>query len=400
MNFKYYFLLLMGFSVTSHGQIPVLIHKKEIGLYQTNKSTQFIKDVEVLSPKSADFIDNKLVINALEKGSTIIYDVNSWNKLPSIVHQFNQPAFVSIDGFKSQLSSQAFLGKPVEMTNNHQKLWIPYYRLSWDTASRHPSAIAQIDRASMQVEKLLPAGSIPKMVKVSHDNKILASTNWGENTVGLYRFKQDSIESYKEVIIERKLNLQSVGGDRDKNCGFCLRGTVFTPDDKYLLVGRMGGGGIAVVDVDNNQYLGTIYNVPPTPRHLVLSKDGKTLYISTVASGEVARINLDKIYQDIENFKAKKKSTITLSDWSSIKTGSGVRTIALSKDEKYIYAAMNSTSELGVIDLQTMKMKEKYKVASFPVGLAVSDDDKYIAVTSQGKEGRGGGNHVDIFERN
>jgi hypothetical protein len=42
---------------------------------------------------------------------------------------------------------------------------------------------------------------------------------------------------------------------------------------------------------------------------------------------------------------------------------------------------------------------EKYKIASFPVGLAVSDNYQYIAVTSQGKNGVGG-NHVDIFERN
>ena len=48
-------------------------------------------------------------------------------------------------------------------------------------------------------------------------------------------------------------------------------------------------------DVINKKYIASTFNVPLTPRHLVLSKDGQTLYISTVASGEVAKIDMSKI---------------------------------------------------------------------------------------------------------
>lgn len=392
---KKFLLLLLFFSPLAQSQI--LTHSKELGLYQTNKKTHFIQDSEMLSPKSADFIGHKLIINALEKGRTLVYSTDTWKKQVSISHQFDNPEFVNIKDFPYKISSQSFMGKPVEMTHNKEKMWIPYYRLSWDTNSRQASAIAQVDLHTMKIDKLIPSGSIPKMVKVSHDNKILASTHWGDNTVGLYNLKDDNIISYDFIIIDKKMDTSKIGGDRDINCGWCLRGTVFTEDDKYLLIGKMGGGGIAVVDVVNKKYIGTIRQVPPTPRHLILSNG--TLYISTVASGEVAKISMDIISEEIEHLKNKGKSTLKMSDWKTVKLGSGVRTLALSKDEKYIYAAMNSSSELGVIDNETMKIKEKYKVASFPVGLAVSDDDTYIAVTSQGKEGRGGGNHVDIFER-
>jgi Lactonase, 7-bladed beta-propeller len=390
-------LLLLSLLLSSLAHAQILTHSKEIGLYQTDKKTQFIRDSEMLSPKSADFIGSKLIINALEKGNTLVYNTETWEKETSISHQFDKPEFVTIKDFPYKLNSQSFMGKPVEMIHNKDKMWIPYYRLSWDTNSRQASAIAQVDLNTMQVEKLIPSGSIPKMVKISHDNKILASTHWGDNTVGLYHLKDNNITSYDYIVIDKKLDTSKIGGDRDSNCGWCLRGTVFTDDDKYLLIGKMGGGGIAVVDVVNKKYIGTIRQVPPTPRHLVLSKD--TLYISTVASGEVAKISMGKINEEIEHLKSKEKSTLKMNDWKTVKMGSGVRTLALSKDEKYIYAAMNSSSELGVVDNETMKLKEKYKVTSFPVGLAVSDDDKYIVITSQGKESRGGGNHVDVFER-
>lgn len=387
------------FSTYTYAQ-NIIHHTKEIGLYQTNQKTNFIKDSEMLSPKSADFIDNKLVINALEKGATIIYDINSWKKLPSIYHEFKKPQFEKIPNFPYTVNTQSFTGKPVEITHNKVKMWIPYYRLSWDQYSQAHSAIAQVDIASNTIEKLIPSGSIPKMVTLSHNGNTLVSTHWGDNTLGIYQLnaKYDII-NYNHVVIDQQLNIKNIRGDRDKYCGSCLRGTVFTHDDKYILIGKMGGGGIAVVNAINNKYIGTIKNVPLTPRHLVLSKDGKTLFLSTCFSSEVAKIDMEKINISIEQLTNHQKVTLTLKDWNTSKLKSSVRTIALSHDNKYIYAAMNDTSEIGIIDVDTMKLIEKHKVSSFPVGLSVSDNDKYIAITSQGKSGKGGGNHIDIFER-
>jgi DNA-binding beta-propeller fold protein YncE len=390
-------LLLLFIPLVSNSQ--TLKHIKEIGLYQKNKNTEFIKDNDILSPKSADFINNHLLINALEKGATIIYDTNTWKKETIVNHSFKKPTFETIKNFPYKINNADFFGKPVEMIANNDKIWIPYYRLSWDQNSQNSSAIAQLNSKTFQIEKIIPAGSIPKMIKLSHDNKKLISTHWGDNTIGIYDMVNNNIVDYHHIVVDRKLDTSHISGDRDSNCGFCLRGTIVTNDDKYALVGRMGGGGIAVIDLINNSYLGTIFAVPSTPRHLVLSKDGKTLLISTCASGQIAKINMDLIYQNIDLLKNHRKTTLNIKDWITINAGSSVRTIALSKDEKFIFAALNSSSELAVINSQTFKIIEKYKIASFPVGLSVSDDDKYIAVTSQGKSGSGG-NHVDVFLKN
>lgn len=391
-----FILILLSIQASWSYSETILTHEKELGLYQTNKNTQFLKDNDILSPKSAHWLNNNdLVINALERGATIVYDTQdrkSWKKINVIEHKFKKPDFLTIPNYQDKIYQQDFMGKPVEVTSNTKNMWIPYYRFSWDVNSREGAAIAQINTKNYEIEYLLPAGNIPKMVTLSHNNEYLVSTHWGDNTIGIYNLKDNIPTHYESLSIEKKLNTQNIAGDRDKNCGFCLRGTLFTKDDKYLLIGRMGGGGIAIVDMINKKYIGTVRNVPATPRHLVLSKDGKTLYISTSYSGQVAKIDINYL---LDNWK-----DIKLNDWKILNMGSGVRTIAIANDEKYLFATLNTTSQIAVIDVNDFKILEKYKVASFPVGMAVSPDDKYLAITSQGKAGQGGGNHVDIFVRN
>lgn len=392
-------LLTMLFLTLPSCFASVLNHEIEIGLYQTNKKTKFIKNIDVLSPKSVDFVDNKMFINALEKGSTIIYNTNSWLLENKIDYQFKNPNFLKIKNFPYDIHHDSFTGKPVEFTHYKNTGFIPFYRLSWDTNSKYHSAIAQIDLSTFKIKNIIPAGSIPKMVRVSSNGNYLVNSHWGDNTVGIYSLdKEQNIYDYNYVIVDKKLNINSISGDRDKNCGYCLRGTVITPDNKYVIIGRMGGGGLAIIDLEKKSYIGTLWNVPLTPRHLIISSQNE-LVLSTCASGEIAKISLDSIYKHIHELENKTKVSLQRNDWKSFNAGGSVRTIDISKDGKYIYAALNTSSELAVIDYQSLKLIEKFKIANYPVGLAVSPDDKYIAVTQQGKSGNGG-NHVDVFTRN
>lgn len=396
MKRKLLFVLSTILSASSFSQI--LKHDKEIGLYQTDKNTEFIKNTDILSPKSVDFVGNKLFINALEKPATILYDTSSWKVVKNITYSFDKPNFVSVKNFPYTIENKSFTGKPVEFTHYKDTAFISFYRFNWDINSRFHSAIAQIDLHDYSIKKLIPAGSIPKMIRVSPNGQYLVNAHWGDNTVGIYQLNnsQDVVD-YKYYIVDRKLNTSSISGDRDKNCGFCLRGTVITPDNKYAIIGRMGGGGLAIINLETQQYIGSLFNVPLTPRHLIISKDNQLL-LSTCFSGEIAKISLDKLYLSFKDLENKQKLGLQKSDWTTLKVGSSVRTIDKSKDNKYIYAALNDSSQLAVIDYATMKVVEKYNIAQYPVGLSVSEDDKYIAVTSQGKSGRGG-NHVDIFVR-
>lgn len=86
-----------------------------------------------------------------------------------------------------------------------------------------------------------------------------------------------------------------------------------------------------------------------------------------------------------------------VSGWENLKVGAGARTIELSPSGRYLFAACNNVSQLCVADVKEWKVIATINVDSYPVGLDVSKDGKYVIVTSQGKE-NGGGNAVNIYK--
>ena len=370
-------------------------------------------DKDIRSPKSVNIHpdQSKYYVNSLEGSKTVVYDLQTGEKLKVITHQFNEqhkalwaPESGLFNFTYARTNQNHFIGKPVESTFSHngRYLWVPYYRRNYDINAQDPSAMAVIDTEKDTIIRLFETGPLPKMVAVSADQTRLAVSHWGNNTVGILDISSDNPEDWKylsKVIVENELKLnfsRTEKVDRDKNSGFCLRGTVFTPDGRYLLVGCMGsGGGIAVIDLDNNKYLGRIMGTKPSLRHLII-KNGY-LYASINASGYVQRIPLEKIISGIQSLDGKTSLKVTLSDWISCKVPAGARTIEMTPDGKYIFAACNFSSALAVVDAETMKLIGTISADSFPVGLDVSKDGRYVLTTSQGRDGVGG-NSVNIFE--
>ena len=370
-------------------------------------------DKDIRSPKSVNIHpdQSKYYVNSLEGSKTVVYDLQTGEKLKVITHQFNEqhkalwaPESGLFNFTYARTNQNHFIGKPVESTFSHngRYLWVPYYRRNYDINAQDPSAMAVIDTQKDTIIRLFETGPLPKMVAVSADQTRLAVSHWGNNTVGILDISSDNPEDWKylsKVIVENELKLnfsRTEKVDRDKNSGFCLRGTVFTPDGRYLLVGCMGsGGGIAVIDLDNNKYLGRIMGTKPSLRHLFI-KNGY-LYASINASGYVQRIPLETIISGIQSLDGKTSLKVTLSDWISCKVPAGARTIEMTPDGKYIFAACNFSSELAVVDAEAMKLIGTISADSFPVGLDVSKDGRYVLTTSQGRDGVGG-NSVNIFE--
>ena len=222
----------------------------------------------------------------------------------------------------------------------------------------------------------------------------------GNNTVGIIDISSNDPKQWKHkachiVDYQLKLNYSLTHSvNRDSGSGYALRGTVFTPDNHYLLVGCMGGGGgIAVIDLQKSEYLGRLQGMMANVRHLVL-KNGY-LYLSINTAGYVQKIALKTILEAIPKMQ-NKRGTVT--GWQNCKVGSGARTIELSPSGKYIFAACNNASALYVVDANTMKVLTSIPADSYPVGLDVSKDGKYVFTTAQGHSGKGGGNAVDIFK--
>lgn len=391
-----------------------LILIKRFQQYQsTPVDSNDIYDRQVNSPKSAIFLSNntKFYINSLEGFRTAVYDAANLKPLNPIQHRFelsdsslfnNETTIFDYHYAFRTNNYNVFSGKPVEacLSHNDKYLWVTYYRRSYDTNAVSPSALAIIDTEKDQIVRVMPSGPLPKMIAASADNHYIAVTHWGDNTIGIIDISSDHADDFKYIqqfIVDRKLSFdfdQDEIVDRDNDCGNCLRGTVFTPDSKYLLVGRMGGsGGIAVFDMNQMKYLGSVFGMKSNLRHLIIVND--ELYLSSNLTGYVQKANLNDFIQNkIEN---RNKDTV-FNHWQSCYTGGpGVRTITASSDGKYIFATVNTLSKIVVIRSGDMKVISSIDCDSYPVGMAISADNKMLLVTSQGKEGQGG-HSVMVFK--
>jgi DNA-binding beta-propeller fold protein YncE len=365
---------------------------------------QDIYDVRIQSPKSAMFSPDgkKLYINALEGGQTLVYSFPELQPLRSIDHTFgaadaalfqNETTVFGYPYFHGKAGQyNHFLGKPVEMAMSHngKYLWVPYYRRSFDLNASSPSALAIIDMQTDKVVRVMPTGPLPKYVAISPDSRQAVVTHWGDNTLGVLDISAEHPKDFRysgHWVVERKLPTEGIKGNRDNNCGFCLRGTVYTPDGQTVLVARMGGGGVAGFDAATGRYLGTVTDIVPNPRHMVVSHDGRTLYVSGNQSGLVGRYDLAAVVQAL---KAAGAQRVAGPGGRSLSVGMGVRTIELSPDQRSLYAAINNEAKLVKVDLASWSVVARSDVDPFTVGLAVSPDGKTIVTTSQGREMVGG----------
>ena len=372
-------------------------------------------DQDIFSPKSARYSHDgsKVYVNSLEGYRTVVYDAQSLTKRSVINHQFTAKSESLFQGqeapfqyrFNKRPSSgqvNHFRGKPVESELSHDGkfLWIPYYRRDFDGGATSPSAVAIIDTETDEIVRVMPTGPIPKYVEASPDGQWVAITHWGDNTVALIDTSSGNPEEFtyrpELLVVVRQLSQKGLSGEnRDKACGYCLRGTVFTPDSKTLLVSRMSGGGIAGFDVESGRYLGTVRGMRPTPRHLVIDDKGQSLFLSSNASGYVSKVSLERLVQALQGADGE---LVELSAFEATFVGSGARTISLGSEDRYIFAAVHMGSEVVVIDSLTMKVVSRIRTDSFTVGLTVSPDGTQVWATSQARGEEGGGNSVCVYE--
>lgn len=380
-----------------------------------NAKPKHLKDVydnSINSPKSVVFSPDgkKFYIHSLEGCNTSVYDAHTLKLIKIIYHKFSETdsaLFVNNEhtlfdySFKQKRKNyNVFRGKPVEscLSHNGKYMWVTYYRRGYDVNAQSPSALAIIDLKTDSIIRVIPTGPLPKMIACSPDNRFIAVTHWGDNTVGIIDIHEKNVRDFKykhHCIIDHRANLNfgSEIVDRDQQCGNCLRGTVFTPDGKYLLVGKMGGsGGIAVFTTENFEYLGSVTGMKTNVRHLIISNN--ELILSANGPGFIQKCSLDEFIQ------AKLSSlnkNVQFTNWQNCHVGAGARTIDVAEDGKYIFVAVNNACKVAVVRSSDMNLIASIKADAYPVGMALSPDESKLIVTAQGKSGKGG-NSVMIYE--
>lgn len=363
------------------------------------------------SPKSVIYSKDgsKFYVNSLEGYVTIVFDSKSLKKLKEIRHEFkasnnklfkdNENSVFDYKFKQARAEYNYFLGKPVEgcLSHDGKYLWVTYYRRDWDPKAESPSAVAIIDVYTDEIVRVMPSGPLPKMIACSGNNKYIAVTHWGDNTIGLIDISNENPMEFKyvsHIVIDNRLSMNfSTSSDRDSDCGNCLRGTVFTPDNKYILIAKMGGNGIALIDVATKKYLGTITGSYLNLRHMVINNGN--LFLSSNKYGVIQKVKLEDILS--QDFDEQNKLVYT--KWETVNVGSGARTIVITEDGKYIFACVNNACKVVVVDALTMKKIAVVDAAKFPVGMALSPNGIQLVTTSQGKVAvPASGNTIMVFE--
>ncbi len=235
------------------------------------------------------------------------------------------------------------------------------------------------------------------MIACSPDDKYIAVTNWGDNTVHLIDISSGDPAKFQYVahfVVDKRMNLNfKTKVDRDEDCGLCLRGTVFTPDSNYLFVGRMHGGGIAIFDIKGDKYLGTVFGTKTNVRHLVIN--GDYLFLSSNQDGMVEKTKWKNILSFFWAQPGKKH--LPYKKWKATFTGLGARTITVTTDGAYLFANANKESKISIVRTADMKTIGSIQADPFPVGMALDKSNKYLVVTAQGRDNKNG-NSVMIYE--
>jgi DNA-binding beta-propeller fold protein YncE len=438
MLFFIYFSLILCFTACSNGnttnsksteyvQVEDSIKNTEIVENGTFKELKLVKIIQskvmspkdplsvyepaINSPKSVIYSKDgsKFYVNSLEGYVTIVFDSKSLKKLKEIRHEFkasnnklfkdNENSVFDYKFKQAKAEYNYFLGKPVEgcLSHDGKYLWVTYYRRDWDPKAESPSAVAIIDVDKDEIVRVMPSGPLPKMIACSGDNKYIAVTHWGDNTIGLIDISSEDPMEFKyvsHIVVDNRLSMNfSSSSDRDSDCGNCLRGTVFTPDNKYILIAKMGGNGIAVIDVATKKYLGTITGSYLNLRHMVINNGN--LFLSSNKYGVIQKVKLEDILsQDFDD-----QNKLVYTKWETVNVGPGARTIDITEDGKYIFACVNNACKVAVVDALTMKKIAEVDAAKFPVGMALSPNGRQLITTSQGKDAvPASGNTIMIFE--
>lgn len=376
-----------------------LVREVTIGPVRLAHFSNAIIEPDMRSPKSAAFTpDGKLLlINALEAGTTFAYETGTWRKVWAVRHVFpaseQQREEALIPDHLRQFFAfpprpQAWTGKPVEMaiSPDGRLAYVTSYRKDFDAHGHLASSVSIIDIAAGKIVASLPSGPIPKSLAVSPDGSRLVVADWGDNTVSVWELAKDGLplRLVNHFAAGKRLDVSGLTGDRDVECGYCLRGTIFASDGKTVLISRMSRkNGLDVVDAVSGQHLG-FKGVPTSLRHLACAKG--LVYAASSAGKCLATITESLLVAD--------RDRPTKAAWHVHKTGSSVRTIAVAGN--LLVAALHGRQEIALYDAASLEQLDVLPAPAWPVGASLSPDGTWVAVTAQGYHGSGG-NMVAIY---
>lgn len=305
-----------------------------------------------ISPKSIVHSGNGLFFaqNMMYSHTITVYDRNH-NLVKTIPDTVNLPKH-GHSKFKGN-----YKGAPVEaaFSHNGQYAWVSNYEM-FGAGFNNPgnddcspaqgtdkSFLYRINTGTLDIEKVIQVGSVPKFVAATPNNNLVLVSNWCSWDLSVIDAEQN-----KEI---KRIQL-----------GRYPRGIVVDSASEKAYVAVMGSYDIASVNLKNFS-VDWLKDVGQSPRHLNIAPDDKYLYSTLNGEGTIAKIDLstDKVVKRIS-------------------TGSQPRSMAISDDGKLLFVVNYGSNTVSKVRTSDMKVLQTVNVNSSPIGITYDPQTREVWV--------------------
>ncbi|CBN56640.1 MULTISPECIES: peptidoglycan-binding protein [Kamptonema] len=305
-----------------------------------------------ISPKSVVYSGAGLFFaqNMMYRHTISVYD-RKFNLVKTI------PDTVKLSAFGFSKFKGNYRGAPVEAAfstdgkyayvSNYQMYGSGFKNPGSDRCSpsrKHDrSFLYRINTESLNIEKVIQVGSVPKFNAVSPDNRFLLVSNWCTWDLSVV-----DTEKNQEV---KRIKL-----------GAYPRGIAVDAESKNAYVAVMGSSDIAKVSLKDFS-VERLRNIGSSPRHLNIDPAGKYLYSTLNGEGTVAKIDL-KMGKVVDK----------------VGTGRAPRSMTISSDGQILYVVNYFSNTVSKVRTKDMKVLQKVNVNSHPIGITYDPETKQVWV--------------------
>jgi YVTN family beta-propeller protein len=139
------------------------------------------------------------------------------------------------------------------------------------------------------------------------------------------------------------------------------------PAHSRVYVANESSNSVTVIDGDSFQVVGTVDARNHATHDLAVSRDGRWLFATNLASGRISAIN------------TKAMETV-----ASIATGDRAHVVTLTNDNRQAWVANIGENTISVVDTTTFRILGTIGVGKGPTGLTFSRDGRFAYVSNQG----------------
>ncbi len=279
---------------------------------------------------------------------------------------------VDLRGFGFDASGDVYRGSPVEaaFTSDGSFAFVSNYRMygpgydpqaGSDTCGKdqgQDSFVYRIDTDALEIDRVYQVGPVPKHLAVTPDDRLLVVSNWCGFDVTVVDLVTH--ETLAEIDVGRH-----------------PRGVAITSDGRTAYIAVMGSTGIAVIDLSafspengNTETAAQptpkhIRDVGISPRHLVLSPDGKTLYATLNGEDVVVAVDLDS-------------EQVT----RRARTGRAPRSMDISSDGTALYVVNYKSHTMSKIRTSDFTILQEFDTTPRPIGITYDPFNNEVWVST------------------